>query len=224
LQDNDSAVLTIAGPFELMRPGAERLNTGKRKTLGKVFTALNYDLGVLAPEEKPLFSGSNAIPDWTAAGETPETMVLNRMGRQIGVVVFPGFEGRRDWSTFATELRSTIRTMRTRADLLIGISSLGWNLENQFLTGPDAGLDILLGSGPGPAFQGKVTGGGTTLWVRPYSRGRAVNSITIPDFEATRWLMSGWKLNRNIRTGMVILKGGMEQDQTVLDIINGKGN
>lgn len=206
-----------------MRPGAKRLNTRKRKNLARVFSVLNYDLGVLAPQEKPLFSGSNAIPDWTAVDETPETRVLSRMGRQIGVVVFPGFEGRRDWSLFVRELRSTIRTMRTRADLLIGISSLGWNLENQFLTGPDSGLDILLGSGPGPAFRGKLTGGGKTLWVRPYSRGRALNTVTIPDFQATRWLSSGWKLNRNVKTGIVIIKDSMAQDQTVLDIINGKG-
>jgi hypothetical protein len=205
-----------------MRPGARRLNTRKLKTLARVFSALNYDLGVLAPEERPLFSGDNAIPDWTAVDETPETRVLNRMGRQIGVVVFPGFEGRRDWPLFARELRRTIRSMRTRADLLIGISSLGWNLENQFLTGPDSGLDILLGSGPGPAFRGRLTGGAKTLWVRPYSRGRAVNTVTIPDFEATQWLSSGWKLNRNVKTGIVILKGSMTRDQTVLEIINGK--
>lgn len=216
--------MTIAGPYELMRPRTKNLSSQRRDTLQRVFAALDFDFGVLAPEEERLFARDSSLSDWLAAGDEPETAVMTVMDRTVGVIALPRFEGRQDWDSFIQALRPTLQAMRLKSDLLIGISSWGWNLESHFLTGPDSGLDLLLGSGPGPAFRGKYMAHNKTLWIRPYSRGRAVNTITIPNFQDTAWLVSGWKPNVTIRTGLAILRGSMPQDPTVSAIIKGQSS
>ena len=216
--------MTIAGPYELMRPREKQLNSKKRTILSKVFAALSYDLGVLAPEEGKLFSQPDALPEWLAVGGDPKTAVLTVMDRSIGVIALPHFGGGQDWDRFIQDLQPKISSLRMQSDLLIGVSSWGFNLENHFLTGPDSGLDILLGSGPGPAFRGKLMNHNNTLWIRPYSRGRALNTITIPNFKATSWLIAGWKLNSSITTGIAMIRGNMPEDPAVSAIINGKDN
>ncbi|HMB31665.1 MAG TPA: hypothetical protein VKN82_07565 [Desulfohalobiaceae bacterium] len=58
---------------------------------------------------------------------------------------------------------------------------MGWNREQQFLSACPESVDILLGSNSGPTIRGKLTKNGQTLWIRPYSKGKAINIVRISD-------------------------------------------
>ncbi len=214
--------MTIAGPYELMRPLKTTLGSDKRDILHQVFSLLDYDLGVMALEEDRLFA--EAIPGWMAVGREAQTRLLSVMDRTIGVIVLPGFENGQDWDALLQRLQPELRRLRMKSDLLIGVSAWGWNLESRFMSESDSSLDILLGSGPGPGFRGKYMAGNTTLWIRPYNRGRALNTITIPNFPATSWLVAGWEPNVSIKTGIAIIKDRLHSDEAVSAIISGKDN
>ena len=202
--------LRISGGYTFRAPGNEPA-APPASVLVALLTAyqrLEYDLGLLAPSEKELLAadGITSPALWVVAKNTPTTHLLRAGETRVAVVVFPHLAPRvqrltdskkkaKPVSGAVSELefiaiRQAARQARKQADLVVGLSDWGLDAESTLMQAGETGLDILLGSGPGSGVNGRISTDGQTLWMRSYSKGKAVQRIDVlelPGGEAFQW-------------------------------------
>ena len=177
--------MILGGPWELSRPGKNRPDEGDPASLVQVLDLMDYTAGVLTENEHTMLSeaGVSAPTGWTLLKNIPVTRLVPAAPGTIGLIFLPqpaGKNGRLD-SKQTEATKETIRDLKDRSgvSLVIGISPWGQRSEQDFLSSGGPLPDILLGSGPGSGMAGRIMDQGRTLWVRPYSKGKALNRIEI---------------------------------------------
>lgn len=178
--------LTIGGGFEFMAAGATTVPEGVTPTqLFQAYTALDYDLFVLTPEEGDLLaaSGHALPPSWHVAGQDPKLVTHTLPRGELAFVLFPHTLSEKTENA----LLDMVQTLRRshQFQLVIGISTWGYDREMEFLQRQGQAFDIVLGAGDGPGFPGLYLQNNTVLWSRAPGKGKDVNVIAIPDFPPT---------------------------------------
>ena len=162
----------------MTRPGQPSASRGEFETLRRTFQALDYDLGAQTAQVTRNMREKGLAPPqgWMSQDSKLQSRVFQVGETRIGVLVFPPQpENPGDFSHIA----ELARKMGDEVSLLLGMSPWGANREREFLRQRPGVLDILLGGGSGPSFKAKYPGSGETLWIRPYTEGKAVHSISL---------------------------------------------
>jgi len=220
---NENGVL-LAGPWELARPGSDRTDEGDPAAMVRALELMDYSAGVLAGSEHALLAAKNiaAPTGWTVLRTSPEYKLIRTGRKTIGILMFPEEAALKDGRLDATHLKaisSMAAKLRTdRVDLLIGISPWGQRAEQTFLSSTPPVVDLLLGSGPGSGLTGRVMQEGRTMWVRPYSKGKALNRIEIRELP-TRDKAWKWITGKNIVCSLGLLDSGVRPDPTITNIL-----
>ena len=220
---------TVAGAYELNRPG-NRAQKSSVTTFHRTFGHLGYDLGVLtggeAAQLKTVLSGPEADnpipPGWMQFSDQAQTKIFTHHGLRLGFIILPHTPGPQGQNTSGNGqmpgLEEAIRSLKSSCDLSIGLSPWGWQKEKEFLESGSPVPDILLGSGSGPAILGKLANNAHTVWLRPYSQGRALNAISIPDPQAKDWV-NGWRIEKNIHLEFLVLDDRVPSDPDIQELL-----
>ncbi len=216
-KEDYGAVLKISGFNELSHPRRGLRKTETAQTLCRIFTELHYQLGVLSPEEATFLQENRIDPpkNWLTASRHPKAKIFSMGAKKIAVILFPwdnsGQTGRTQIVELASELRRDV-------DLLIGLSPWGINQERSFFSNSPNVLNILLGSGPGPGFKSKFVQEGTTLWVRPYGRGKVVFSLRIKSWPSGPETV--WRPGKTVDTDIILLKDNIPEEESISSLLN----
>lgn len=152
--------------------------------LAKAYVRLDYDLGLLTPAEAGLLRAANVSipPNWVVADSTVKVRLLSKDNGTLGVVIFPTLPGNAQTSP-SEVVRKAIATaatdLRQQADLVVGMSTWGVQAEQNLLEGTPLSLDLLLGTGRGLGFNGRLVNGNTLLWMRMFDKGKALQRIDV---------------------------------------------
>ncbi len=177
--------MLVGGGYELLR-GSETVSSDKLKAMVRVMEMLDYDIGLLAPEESSALTEAG-LPfpvGWQAVDKVNYEIVKTKGGYSVAIVYFPilAKNEQQPSGKSVQAIGRIIEKMRTEADLVIGMSVWGFKAEHGYLKMDTEHPDILLGSGPGMGLTGKIEAQGKTAWIRPYSLGKAVNMLEVLKF------------------------------------------
>jgi len=104
--------------------------------------------------------------------------------------------------------------------LVVGLSAWGAELEKRYLEFPGCSVHVLLGSGKGSGMKGKFANKGRTIWVRPYSKGKAVNLLKVLKFPFAKKVWQ-WKQGENVILDVIPLTDRIPSDKKILKILKG---
>jgi hypothetical protein len=212
----------LAGGFEFSKGNGQSCPPSVAKNLVKAFDLLNYELGVLQPKEKVLLQNKEAgLPqNWLTAGAKPLSRILEFQGHKVGLLVLPTIDAldKESPQTSFQLVNKQAEYLKSRVNLLIGLSQWGSNLERKYLQSSPPLFDIFLGSGPGPGFAGKYRQQDNTLWVRPYDEGKSVSIIKISKWPKKE-TKHKWTPYKEIKTGLAKLSDDMPRDPKVASVL-----
>jgi hypothetical protein len=126
-----------------------------------------------------------AVPrSWTQPVDRPELIVKAVAGGSRAFVLFPD-SGQPD-ADMEQELTRFTRDLRQSGqfNLIVGVSTWGATRENAFIEQSEPVFDIVLGSGEGPGYPGLYLRDNHVLWLRAFTKGKSVLSVTIPELPA----------------------------------------
>ena len=212
-----ASTVIVSGGYEFAPFGLERdRHPSIISKLKKAYDLLDYDIALRAPNDATLFehSGIEAGPMWSGPFDEPKLVVKNVQDGSLAFVLFPD-SGQHDpdiekkAADFAESLRKN-----GKHNLIIGVSTWGADRENDFIERRGDAFDIILGSGTGPGYTGLYMREGRLLWARPFTKGRSVNSVTIPTLPAPGH-KTVWEPQASIFTEAVSLGGGIPSDPEI---------
>jgi hypothetical protein len=218
----------LAGAYELSQP-QRQASPFSLTVFVPAFAQLGYDFGVLSSTEAKQLMHSNQGPDqqnipsgWKLFSSQPQTAVLNHQGIRLGLILFPeakalSADSSRKNAVF-DHLGQTILALDDFCDLTIGLSPWGFNIEQDFLHSDAYAPALLLGSGSGPAILGKLGNNDRTLWLRPFSRGRAVQVVSLPNPEERSW-KDQWKIEDNVHIEFLVLDDTIATNKEMEDLL-----
>lgn len=212
----------MGGGYEFAAPQASgSLSPDMTARLAKAFSALDYDLFVLAPEDREALAQAKipAAPAWRALDETPRVVTMKVPDGQLAFVLFPPAGPSGPASTLTTALGDMAAELRTsgKYNLIIGVSTWGQPQENDFIAGQGKTFDIILGSGQGPGYPGLYLQDNAVLWVRPSLKGKGVNTIVIPALPKAGE-KAVWSPNASITASVQPLNEAVASDQKITAI------
>jgi hypothetical protein len=213
---SDRQVLKIAGFFEMTRPERPSGSPGSFTQLKRIFETLDYDLGVLDADVARHMreTGDGPPQGWMSVASQAHCKIFPVNGSKVGFLVFPPSPDQPDFS----RITALAQKMGSNLSLLVGISPWGAGKERKFLRETPGALDILLGGGPGPSFKAKYPGAGRTIWIRPYSEGKAIHSIRLSGLDS-RAPQEPWKPRKNCTIRLIMLKESISQKPSIEEII-----
>lgn len=216
-----AGALFLAGPDEFS-PDAEAAKDGaKPANLVAAYEALGYDFGCLTRAEEDWLAAAKlkAPRDFLPIGPVPRTMVLDKGGHKVALVVFPRAPeaGEVPEASRKAVVQAAADAL-AEADLVVGLSSWGLARDEAFLNADAPALDIVIGGGPGQGQVGKVVGKGRVLLVHAYARGMAVGRVDIPEMPArtSDWT---WQPRRNVFPTTVLLGDAIPGDPEMAAIL-----
>lgn len=209
--DTSTRTIFIAGPYELAKPGQTRSDQVKLASFVQALQALDYDLVVLAPEEARLLKEQGiAIPEsWEVLQPQPKLIRLEAGDMTVGVVLLAAGENALNTSVRFLENELAAGNRQPDVDLLLAVSSWGWHREKQFLQRSPKAVDVLLGSNRGPYENGRYYGPERVLWIRPYTRGKAINRVTVTNWPDRRSTASAAQAAGRLRADLVVIKSSL---------------
>lgn len=214
--------LFVAGPFELAAPDGGKVPAMRAPgAVARAHAAMRYDAMLLTPADLALAGDPppKGLTRWTTASTRIKGEILVRSGLHVGLVRFPmptGSDGR-PTEQQTREVVAEGFHLRGEADVVIGISPWGMQAEQSFLehfTGSAQPFDVLLGGGPGPGHGGKMSAGGFTAWLRPYSQGKAVHVLRLENIPK-RQRQAQAKREGDVRFDVVSLDDKIPADRAV---------
>jgi 2',3'-cyclic-nucleotide 2'-phosphodiesterase (5'-nucleotidase family) len=215
------SLLLLGGPWELKSPGGPVPGPGVLETLVKAFGLLEYDFALLSEDEsRMLASRDESMKKWAAPGPGRVEIFPSPVGR-VAVIAIPPLE---DGLVLPNqELLGAVRDLaasaRSQADLVVAVSPWGTQGERYLVERTEPDIDILLGSGPGPAVPGQLVNGSKTAWARPYNRGQTVTRVTVLQ-PVNRSDGHRWVLGRNIEFTLVPLFQEIPEDESMLRLLS----
>lgn len=148
----------------------------------KAYQHLPYDIFLLSPaDQQSLALNELTSPSsWYGPLTKPQVVVQETTDGSIAFVLFPDSTPHNP--SMNEEIGDFIRNLRATGayNLIVGLSTWGSDREEEFITAEKNTLDILLGSGDGPGYTGLYLEDNSILWVRAFTKGKAINTITIP--------------------------------------------
>lgn len=214
--------LFVAGPFELAAPDGGKVPAMRAPgAVARAHAAMRYDAMLLTPADLALVGDAapKGLARWTTAPSRGKDAILARSGLHIAFVRFPmptGSDGR-PTEQQAREVVAEGFHLRGEADVVIGISPWGMQAEQSFLEhfiGSAQPFDVLLGGGPGPGHGGKMSAGGFTAWLRPYSQGKAMHVLRLENIPK-RQRQAQAKREGDVRFNVVSLDDKIPADRAV---------
>ncbi|MCF8106557.1 MAG: hypothetical protein K9K64_13835 [Desulfohalobiaceae bacterium] len=204
--------LAVAGPYEFERIQRIRHPDPHYARLVRAMARLNYDLGMLCFAESETLKSLDIQPpaNWFSVKDTPLSKTVRVRERAIGFVLMPDPQDETAWPAIRDKAAQEAKQIKDRVDLLFLISPWGKSREQEFLQTHPGTFDVLLGGGPGGGLRHKFSENRTTLWVRPYRKGKTVSKITVSG-EGLR-SESGWALEKNVWVESVSLSEDIEDD------------
>jgi hypothetical protein len=189
--------------------------------LKKAYSLLNYDIFLLSPRDAMVFekTGIPAAESWQGPLTEPKLVVRKVSGGSIAIVLFPDHAAtdsnlNQSVVNFAKDLRN-----QKRYNLIIGVSTWGASREQLFIESSPPVFDILLGSGEGPGYNGLYMQNNGLLWVRAFTKGRSVQSVSIPKLPVPEKKMY-WNPEVSIHTRSHALGGEVATDGTIAAVFN----
>ncbi|MFW6235708.1 MAG: hypothetical protein ACOC24_02885 [Desulfovibrionales bacterium] len=159
---------------------------------------------------------------WLAPEEAGKSVIVERAGLQIAVFFLPSLQD--SFILPNTAMRNQIDALaadlKGKSDLLIGISPWGAQGERFYLENGNPRFDILLGAGNGPGLNGQLLNKGKTLWVRPYTKGQAVQKIEVLA-SAVKNPETAWKIGANMTFASLPLRETMPEDSETQTVLQG---
>lgn len=220
--DTAGKTLVLSGAGEFWPDGPEKPPTDQAlAALVKAFGLLAPEAGCLTPSEAKVLAdkGLAPPPGFEVLDAAPKTRRLNVGGLRVGLVFFPVLKnGAKNAPPEAMEAAAAAaRGLRADSDLVIGLSPWGGIDEEAFLSRPDHGLDVLLGSGPGPGQYMRTASAGRTLWSRSYTQGKALIRLDILGLPNGPGFV--WKLGESVTAQAVPLDQGIADDPAYKDLM-----
>lgn len=153
--------------------------------------------------------------------EKPVTRLVDTPVGAVGIVFFP--EGPLAGKAPTAEQEQMVleagRSLADRAMLVIGVSPWGSIGEKAFIPKAQGVFSCLLGSGEGISFPvHSLAEAPGVLWVRPDSKGRAVNILELYALPA-QGQTPDWRKDENFKASLVYLDQSYPPDPAMLDII-----
>ena len=185
-RENPNTVI-IGGGNEFAPPGSEAdRNPQAVANLKKAYDLLKYDFFALSPNDAKVLDHTR-VPrssTWTGPVTKPEVVTRQLQEGRLAFVVFPD-SGQPDPDT-EEELVRVAASLRATAkyNLIIGISTWGATRETAFIEKREPVFDVILGSGEGPGYAGLYLQDNRVLWVRAFTKGKNVHSVTFPALPA----------------------------------------
>ena len=185
-RENPNTVI-IGGGNEFAPPGSEAdQNPQAVANLKKSYNLLKYDFFALSPSDAKVLDHTR-VPrssTWTGPVTKPEVVTRQLQEGRLAFVVFPD-SGQPDPDT-EEELVRVAASLRATAkyNLIIGISTWGATRETAFIEKREPVFDVILGSGEGPGYAGLYLQDNRVLWVRAFTKGKNVHSVTFPALPA----------------------------------------
>lgn len=185
-RENPNTVI-IGGGNEFAPPGTEADRDPQAvANLKKAYDLLSYDIFALSPSDAKVLEHTR-VPrssTWTGPVARPEVLTRQSQDGLLAFVVFPDSgqpdpDMEKELIRVATSLRDT-----TKYNLIIGISTWGASRETAFIEKREPVFDVILGSGEGPGYAGLYLRDNRVLWVRAFTKGKNVHSVTFPALPA----------------------------------------
>lgn len=118
---------------------------------------------------------------WLTPSDQPRLISVDVQGGRLGLIVFPDQDQPApDQEQAVINLAHEARS-RGEHNLIIGISTWGAGREERFIAAMDPVFDIVFGTGEGPGYTGLYLRDNKVLWVRAFTKGRNLLSVTIPE-------------------------------------------
>ncbi|MCF8107479.1 MAG: hypothetical protein K9J81_00650 [Desulfohalobiaceae bacterium] len=174
--------MTLAGFYEFrgIRDSKHAQTTWRQ--IASAYTAMQYDLGVLFPETSRQLQNT-PLAKWPVVDAEPVLATRTVRSKTIGCMFLPIPAGEQARQALERDIRNQAAAIRPTVDLFIGISPWGKSREQAFLENNPGLFDLLLGSGSGGAVNHTYVGDNQTLWIRPYTKGKVVNTVFLPDWQ-----------------------------------------
>jgi hypothetical protein len=216
MRENPDTVF-IGGGYEFAKPGADNgTSPDTVGLLGKAYAMLGYDIFLLSPTDALAIgnAGLKLPKGWQPPLDKPRVVTRTVQGGSLAFVLFPD-TGRADAAQEA-ELVELARSLRAegRHNLIVGVSTWGSPRENDFILSREPVFDIVLGSGEGPGYAGIYLQDNRVLWVRAFTRGKSVHTVTIPALPAPG-VKAVWDPEVSVTTLAAPLGDGVAADPEV---------
>jgi hypothetical protein len=216
LREKGNSVL-VDGGYEFAAPGTEADRQPQVvANLKRALELTGYDIFLMSPADATVFRNTGtAVPrSWTQPVDRPELIVKAVPGGSLAFVLFPD-TGRPD-PDLEKELTRFTRDLRQSGqfNLIVGVSTWGATRESAFIEGSEPVFDIVLGSGEGPGYPGLYLQGNNVLWLRAFTKGKSVLSVTIPELPAAG-TKAVWDPEVNIRTQNLSLDDTVPSDPQI---------
>ncbi len=217
-------VVAISGGFEFLSPEGAPASDYFPDKFKKLYELLDYDVVHLAPMEwRWLEKRAVALPEnWKEASGRRSFEVLNIDGVTLAFVFVPAIEGP-DAETAAQQfVVEQVAEARKTADVIVGISHLGYPYEERLLKSHPDLFHILLGSGAGRSNDGLQRRQGETLWLRPYYKGAVVSRIDIkrvPDRKPEATSLGSWVRGVDFDIDVIPLYDNIPGDTKAMELM-----
>jgi len=206
LREKGNSVL-VNGGYEFAVPGTEA--DRQPQAVGNLKRALElmaYDIFLMSPSDATVFrnTGTTVPRSWTRPLDRPELIVKAVPDGSLAFVLFPD-TGQPD-PDMEKELTRFTRDLRQSGqfNLIVGVSTWGATRESAFIEQSEPVFDIVLGSGEGPGYPGLYLQGNRVLWLRAFTKGKSVLSVTIPRLPAPG-TKAAWDPEASVRTQSLTL-------------------
>lgn len=215
-------IIIVSGGYEFSPFGLETdRHPSAIGNLKRAYDLLGYDIALMSPADALVFShaGMDAGPTWSGPFTKPQLLVRDVPGGSLAFILFPD-SGQHD-PDMEKEVARLAESLRSEGkyNLIIGVSTWGGNRENDFIDRSGDAFDIILGSGPGPGYTGLYMRESRLLWARPFTKGRSVNRVTIPELPAPGQ-KTVWEPQVSIFTEAMSMGGGVPSDPEINAIFN----
>lgn len=216
-------MLKLAGTWEFIAENGKAPSPEVLRALSKVYTGMGYHAGQLLTGERAALDEAKAgTPAGFLSAARIETRLVDTKAGTVGVVLLPELSGPAPGEAQFAQAIDTAKSLRARADLVVGISPWGLDAEQLLAGKADGAFHILVGSGKGRGTPGLFAAFEKTLWVRPYAEGKAVGKIeilTMPGKDPT----FKWQKDVNVRFDVVPLTDGVKDDPDTAALLAGVG-
>lgn len=208
--------LPLKGPA----PGPDQL-----VALSQAYSRFGYDLGLVTPAEAEHLRAAKAPipPKWLVLGSEVVTRLIVKEGVRLGVVIFPSLPANDSLRVNVPEqlfkdITAAAQALRESADIVVGLSAWGVLAEQQLVETSPPPLDLLLGTGQGIGFNGRLINNAEILWMRLFDKGKALQRIDVLTPPAKN--NSKWRQGMNISWATIPLNEKIYPDPGMSELFN----
>lgn len=214
----------IGGPYEFL--ASDDSNAPPEEAwpvLPKAFDLLGYSSGCVSPAEVKAMAdrGLSLPPNWRELGKDVRSQILETPHGKIGLIFFPVLAKPDAEPSPDTidKIAKEAKKLRPSVQLVVGVS--GWGLTNErvYLEKASPVLDVLLGGGDGPGFSAMPSGDSKTLWMRSYTKGKALYVLDVLAWPTVRGF--SWEPGRQYDTRVMLLDASYAPNPAMDELLKG---